>query len=92
MMNFDFKALLNFDTTFFFLVLSAMQKNTECKDCACPYHFGRKRTCKTGIACDFVSDVTVLLTCLKFDDDIKDDKSLRAKFFKKLFSPTVLFL
>ncbi len=77
--------LVSFDTTFLLTVLSAISEEIKCENCRCPYHFGRKRLCMTGTASEYAADVTVLLACLKFDDDIKDDKSIKAKIFKKLF-------
>ena len=77
--------ILNFDSTFLLLVLSDADKDFSCKDCACPYHFGRKRACLDGGNCDYAADITVLLTCLKFEDDIKDSRSLKAKFLKRVY-------
>lgn len=78
--------LLSFDTTFALLVLSCAKENKECKTCACPYHFGAKRTCLCGDICDYMADVTVLLACMNFDDDIKDERSLRARLLKRIFT------
>ena len=78
--------LLSFDTTFLLTVLCAVSGEKSCKSCACPYHFGRKRDCLTGDDCDYAADVTVLLACLNFEDDIKDSHSLYARFLKKLFA------
>lgn len=77
--------LLSFDTTFLLLMLAESGDGCDIKNCRCPYHLGRKRDCFSGKVCDYAADVTVLLACLNFEDDIKDTRSLRAKIQKLLF-------
>lgn len=77
--------LLSFDTTFLSIVLATLNSETSCQKCACPYRFGAKKNCLTGKYSDYAADVTVLLACMNFEDDIKDDKSLRAKILKLVY-------
>lgn len=82
--------LLNYDTAFLSLMLNSCQNDCDLAVCRCPYRFGKKTGCKTGAVADYCADVTVLLSCLKFEDDIKDDNSCRAKLLSKLFKNSFL--
>lgn len=78
------RLLLSFDTAF---LLTLLDRSGEGKSCVsrCPYKFGKRCDGVCGNAADYCADVTVLLACLKFEDDIKDDNSLRARILFRLF-------
>lgn len=83
--------LLNFDLTFLQIMLIEKSENEHlCVTKKCPYHLGRKKNCLQGEICDYVADVTLLVTCLNFDDDIKDDGSIKAKLLRRIFQKDYL--
>lgn len=48
--------LLNFETVFLFIILSAAEeKNAECTAARCPYLFGKKRRCVSGEIADYAA-------------------------------------
>lgn len=77
--------LLNFDTTFLQLFLNALAEKSCSKQCRCPYHLGKKRECISGKVTEYAADVTVLLSYLKFEDDIADDNSFAAKVLARVY-------
>lgn len=79
------RLLLNYDTAFLSLMLNAVGDKAPAECCRCPYHFGKKTACITGSTADYCADITVLLSYLKFEDDIADDNSRRAKILSRLF-------
>lgn len=77
--------LLSFDTTFLLKMLSLADGESDHVCCACPMHFGARRDCRQGKNCDYAADVTMLLCCMKFEDDIKDNRSLIAMLLKLIY-------
>lgn len=77
--------ILNYDTTFLYLFLDALKNQEKHRSIACPYHFCRKCECVTGKLADYCADVTVLLTYLNFEDDIKDDNSKKARVLRRVY-------
>lgn len=77
--------MLNFDVAFLLLMLESTDGRGELCDGRCPYRFGQKCKCLTGEYADYCADVTMLLFCKKFADDVFDDNSLRAKLLLKIF-------
>lgn len=78
------RLMLSFDTAFLLTLLE--RDSSVCKMRRCPLKPFDKCNCVYGQNADYCADVTVLLFCLKLQDDIDDDGSLRAKILSKLFS------
>lgn len=78
--------LLNYDTAFLQLIYRALKADDCMKTCRCPYHLGKKQNCAAGDKTEYAADVTVLLTYLKFEDDIADNNSFFAKLLKRFYS------
>ena len=77
--------ILNYDTTFLYLFSDALTKQEKHTSRICPYHFCKKCESTTGALAEYSADVTVLLTYLNFEDDIKDDKSVKARILKRIY-------
>lgn len=77
--------ILNYDTSFMLTVLSALENEKCTESMRCPYRFGKRRECTAGAKCDYAADVTVLLSYLKFADDVADDNSLVAKLMTRVY-------
>ena len=76
--------MLSFDTAFLLMLLE--RDGAVCNVRRCPLKPFEKCSCASGRFCDYCADVTVLLFCLKLEDDIDDDNSLVAKILLRLFS------
>lgn len=81
---------LNYDLNFVGILLSSLYEPHENHYFIhCPIHpFHKKRVC-TNECMDYVSDMTIILTYYKLEDDILDENSLKSKsliqFIKKKF-------
>lgn len=78
------RIMLSFDTAFLLTLLQNSEQSEHCSR-RCPYKLGKKHDCVAGDSADYCADITVLLFCLKLQDDIDDDGSLRAKILLRLF-------
>lgn len=72
--------LLNYDTA----LLSVMSGGGK-SSCRCPYKLGKRYACIAGEGTDFAADATVLLTYLKFEDDVRDDGSVKAAALTRIY-------
>ena len=71
---------LNYDLNFVGILLSSLYEPHENHYFIhCPIHpFHKKRVC-TNECMDYVSDMTIILTYYKLEDDILDENSLKSK-------------
>ena len=70
---------LSYDITFLALILSSIESEAELENKRCIIHPLKKRSIVTSDkAVTYAAGVGVLLTYLKFKDDWKDDKSIKA--------------
>jgi len=78
---------LSYDITFMALLLDSLEDNeTSFEPKRCIAHPAKKRPAVVGSrAVDYAAAVGVILTYLKFKDDVKDDKSLKGLLGMMLF-------
>lgn len=71
---------LNNDLTFVGILLTSLYEPQETvKTIRCPLHPAHKKDVRLTPYLDYVSDMTIVLTYYKLEDDIIDEKSLKSK-------------
>lgn len=71
---------LNNDLTFVGILLTSLYEPQETvKTIRCPLHLAHKKDVRLTPYLDYVSDMTIVLTYYKLEDDIIDEKSLKSK-------------
>lgn len=83
---------LNYDFTFLALLHAALESDTEIRPSRCVYNPFLKRPMATAAALERAADYSVLLTALKFEDDIRDENKFSARLAKLLYRPAFLKL
>lgn len=76
---------LNNDLTFVGILLTGLYEPAETvKKIRCPIHPVHAKLVRTNTCLDYASDMTIVLTYYKLDDDIKDENSLKSKIFQSI--------
>lgn len=70
---------LSYDMTFLFVLLSAVYGNADKKSCKCMLHPLKKEyKIESDKILEYVSGISILLLFRKLEDDVKDEKSIKA--------------
>ena len=80
---------LNYDFTFLAILHAALEQDPQIQNSHCVYNPFLKKPMATASALDRAADYSVLLTALKLEDDIKDEKTLRARIGRILYRPAL---
>jgi len=76
---------LNNDLTFVGILLTGLYEPKETiKKIRCPLHPIHPKLVRSNNYLDYASDITIILTYYKLDDDIQDENSLKSKVFKSI--------
>ena len=76
---------LNYDLNFVGILLSSLYEPEEKQYwICCPMHPFHKKSVRTNQYMDYVSDMNIILTYFKLEDDVLDENSLKSKSFKQL--------
>ena len=76
---------LNYDLNFVGILLSSLYEPEEKQYwIRCPMHPFHKKSVRTNQYMDYVSDMNIILTYFKLEDDVLDENSLKSKSFKQL--------
>lgn len=76
---------LNYDLNFVGILLSSLYEPEEKQYwIRCPMHPFHKKRVRTNQYMDYVSDMNIILTYFKLEDDVLDENSLKSKSFKQL--------
>ena len=76
---------LNYDLNFVGILLSSLYEPTDKQYLIrCPLHPFHKKSVRTNQYMDYVSDMNIVLTYYKLEDDVLDENSLKSKTFKQL--------
>ena len=76
---------LNYDLNFVGILLSSLYEPEEKQYWVrCPMHPFHKKSVRTNQYMDYVSDMNIILTYFKLEDDVLDENSLKSKSFKQL--------
>lgn len=76
---------LNNDLTFVGILLSGLYEPQETiKEIRCPLHPVRKKKVRSNSCLDYASDMTIVLTYYKLEDDILDENSFKSQFVRHL--------
>ena len=78
---------LNYDFTFLALLHAALEQDTHIRPAHCVYNPFLKRPMATASALERAADYSVLLTALKFEDDIRDENRFSAKLAQLFYRP-----
>ncbi len=78
---------LNYDFTFLALLHAALDNDAVLRPSRCVYNPFLKRPMATAVALECAADCSVLLTALKFEDDIRDENRFTAKLARLLYRP-----
>lgn len=82
---------LNNDLTFVGILLSGLYEPKETvKNIRCPLHPLHKKTVRTNDCFNYASDMTMILTYYKLEDDILDENSLKSKLFRQILKKEFL--
>lgn len=78
---------LNNDLTFVGILLSGLYEPEETvRKIRCPLHPVHVRTVRSNTCLDYASDMTIILTYYKLDDDVIDENSHKSRLFKKILN------
>lgn len=80
---------LNYDFTFLAILHAALGTAPDIRSSHCVYNPFLKKPMATAEALDRAADYSVLLTALKLEDDVRDEKSLRARLGRMLYRPAL---
>ncbi len=80
---------LNYDFTFLAILHAALDTPPQIEKSHCVYNPFLKKPMATASALERAADYSVLLTALKMEDDIRDEKSLRARLGRLLYRPAL---
>ena len=76
---------LNYDLNFVGILLSSLYEPEEKQYWVrCPMHPFHKKSVRTNQYMDYVSDMNIILTYFKLEDDVLDENSLKSQSFKQL--------
>ena len=76
---------LNYDLNFVGILLSSLYEPTDKQYLIrCPLHPFHKKSVRTNQYMNYVSDMNIVLTYYKLEDDVLDENSLKSKTFKQL--------
>ena len=76
---------LNNDLTFVGVLLTGLYEPKETtKKIRCPLHPIHAKIVRSNTCLDYASDMTIVLTYYKLDDDIQDENSLKSKVFQTI--------
>lgn len=76
---------LNNDLTFIGILLSGLYEPKESiKKIRCPLHPVHAKTVISNDCLDYASDMTIVLTYYKLDDDVQDENSLKSQLFRSI--------
>jgi hypothetical protein len=79
------RLVLSYDMTFVAILLNALYDVEETKrQIRCPFHPLRKRTVISSEMSDYASDMNVLLAYHNWEDDWKDDRSIKSFFAMRM--------